>query len=198
MIKNNNSHILRKIAFRSLKAGKMRNIFIIITVAMSAALISGIAGFWAGHGKEEELTLASMQHVIYMNVTNEQISLLQNDERIEELTAYKQGRFFEKDGYSLCAGYFQKDVGRIKTPVSEISEGRYPEKKNEIVVDKSYMECIGKEPAIGAEISVTWLDGTAEDYIVSGYTDYKTSLKSSSCGARTWWQKWRLKKTSLK
>lgn len=173
MIKNNNSRVLRKIAFRSLKTGKMRNIFIIITVAMSAALISGIAGFSAGIEKEEERQLDGMQHVIYMNVSEEQMEALRNDGRSEDVMAYKQSGLFETDGYALCAGYFQKDTKNIKTLASEISEGRYPEKRNEVVVDKAYMECIGKKPVVGAELAVTWLDGNTENYIVSGYTELK-------------------------
>lgn len=178
MRKNNNSKIVRKIAFRSLKAGKMRNIFVMITIAMTAALISGLAGFSAGKEKEEEWQLASMQHVIYANITEEQIQSLNNDERMEEMVIYKLGKSFETDGYALNAGYFQNNGGRIKTSATEITKGHYPKKINEIVVDKAYMECLGKEAEIGAEIAVTWLDGTIENYVVSGYTDYKTTVKN--------------------
>lgn len=178
MIKNNNSKIVRKIALRSLKSGKMRNIFVIITIAMTAALISGLAGLSAGNKKEEERKLSSVQQVVYMNITDEQIENLQKDERIEEMVLYKSGSSFEADGYILNAGYFQNNTGRIKTPVTEISEGYYPEKMDEIVVDKAYMKCIGKEVEPGVDIAVTWLDGTTENYIVSGYTDYKTAVKN--------------------
>lgn len=177
MIKNNNSKIVRKIAFRSLRFGRMRNIFVIITIAMTAALISGLAGFSAGIEKEEERDLSSMQHVIYANITDEQIGSLQNDDRIEEMVVYKLGSSFEADGYVLNVGYFQNNTGRIKNPATEISEGHYPEKTDEVAVDRAYMECIGKEAKTGADITVTWLDGTCENYIVSGYTDYKTTTK---------------------
>lgn len=136
MIKNNNSRIARKIAFRSLKVGKMRNIFVIITIAMTVALISGLAGFSAGHQKEEDRKLSLMQHVVYADITDEQIKNLQKDERIEEMMIYKRGSSFDADGYILSAGYFQENTGRIKTSASEISKGRYPEKMDEIVVDK--------------------------------------------------------------
>lgn len=169
---------MRKIAFRSLKVGKMRNIFIIITVAMTAALISGIAGFAAGVEKEEERQLDSMQHVVYREVTDEQMKALRKDGRTEELAAYKQGVSFETDGYALCAGYFEAGTKIISTPATAISEGHYPQKVNEIAVDKAYMEQIGKEPVIGAEVAVTWLDGSTETYLVSGYTDYKTDVKN--------------------
>lgn len=178
MIKNNNNKIVRKVAFRSLKAGRMRNTFVIITIAMTAALISRLAGFAAADKKQEERELSYRQHVIYADVTDEQIENLQEDEHIEEMLIYKQDSFFEEDGYNLRAGYFQNGMCRISTPASEISEGNYPVKMNEIVVDKEYMECIGKEAEIGAEIAITWLDGTTENYVVSGYTDYKTGIKN--------------------
>ncbi|MCM1037940.1 MAG: FtsX-like permease family protein [Ruminococcus sp.] len=178
MLKNNNKKIVHKIAFRSLKAGKMRDIFVIITIAMTSALISGLAGFSVGNEKEEERALSAMQHVIYTNVTEEQIENLQNDERIEETVVYKRGSSFETDGCILSPAYFQNNTGRMKTFATAISKGHYPDKRNEIAVDKAYMEYIGKEAEIGEEITITWLDGTAEDYVVSGYTDYQTSSKS--------------------
>lgn len=58
MLKNNNGAILRKLTIRSLRSGKMRNLFIIITVALAAALISGLAGFAIGMDKKEERELA--------------------------------------------------------------------------------------------------------------------------------------------
>lgn len=173
MIKNNNAGIVRKIGFRSLKSGKMRNIFVVATVALSAALISGLAGFMLGIEKEEERQLDSMQHVFYMDVSDEQIEALRKDERTEDLVIDKQGKIFECDGYAIRAGYFPNEEHIIKTTVSEIIEGHYPEKINEIAVDKAYMECIGKEPVIGAEVEITWLDGMTESYVVTGYTDNK-------------------------
>lgn len=178
VIKNNNGKIVYKIAFRSLKAEKLRNLFVMITITMTAALISGLAGFSAGNKKEEERELSSMPHVIYANITDKQIENLRKDEHIEEMVIYKRSNSFETDGYVLNAGYFQNNTGRIDTLATEIKEGRYPEKMNEVAVDKAYMECIGKQAETGAGLTVTWLDGTTEHYIVSGYTDSKTTAKN--------------------
>lgn len=173
MIKNNNAGIVRKISFRSLKSGKMRNIMTVAAIALAAALISGLSGFTSGIEKEEERQLASMQHVIYMDVSEKQIEALRKDGRTEDLLTGKQGNIFECDGYTIRAGYFSNEEHIIKTAVSEIREGHYPEKINEIAVDKAYMAYIGKEPVIGAEVEITWLNGVTENYVVTGYTDYK-------------------------
>lgn len=169
VIRNNNGAVLGKLTMRSLKSGKMRNILIIITVALSAALISGLAGFSTGLQTEEERQLATMQHVIYMNVAPEQLTLLKEDGHTEDMLTYKQGQSYEVDNYLLSPQYFAQDSKIIAAPT--ITKGRMPEKMNEVVVNKGYMERIGMEAETGAEISVTWLDGSTEFYTVSGYTD---------------------------
>lgn len=171
MLKNNNSGILFRLTMRSLKSGRMRNIFIIITVALSAALISGLAGFSAAMDKSEERELATLPQVVYGDLNNEQIQNLKNDERIEDMILYKSGRTMDIDNYMIRASYYSEDGEIIQYVRSMITEGRYPEEMNEAAVSKNYMEKIGKEPVIGTEISITWLNGNTEKYIVTGFTD---------------------------
>lgn len=174
MLKNNNGKILRKLTMRSLKSGKMRNIFIIITVALSATLISGLAGFSAAMDKKEELELAVEPHVIYSDLNNEQVQSLGNDDRIEDIILYKQGRTMEVGNYVIRAAWYSEDGKIISYVRSKITEGRYPEKINEAAVSKAYMKKNGAEPIIGAEISVTWLDGNTEKFTITGYTDIES------------------------
>lgn len=68
MLKNNNKGIIRRLAVRSLRSGKMRNIFIMITVAISAAFISGLAGFSAAYDKNNERELAQQPQAEYRDV----------------------------------------------------------------------------------------------------------------------------------
>lgn len=171
MLKNNNSGILFRLTMRSLEAGKMRNIFIIITVALSAALISGLAGFSAAMNKSEERELATLPQVVYRDLNNEQMQTLKSDERIEDMVFYKNGSTMEIDNYTIRASYYSEDGEIIRYARSMITEGRYPEEMNEAAVSKNYMEKIGKEPVIGTEISITWMSGNTEKYIVTGFTD---------------------------
>lgn len=85
MLKNNNGAILRKLTIRSLRSGKMRNLFIMITVALSAALISGLAGFAFGMDKKEERDLDVSPHVLYTGLDSEQAALIGKDERVAEV-----------------------------------------------------------------------------------------------------------------
>ncbi len=85
MLKNNNGAILRKLTIRSLRSGKMRNLFIMITVALSAALISGLAGFAFGMDKKEERDLAVSPHVLYTGLDSGQAAALSKDGRVDEV-----------------------------------------------------------------------------------------------------------------
>lgn len=169
MIQNNNGRILRKLTLRGIRTGKSRNIFIIITVALSAALITGMALFSAAIERREELQMEQVQHVIYENVTPKQMEQMEKDERTECLVAYKQGKTMEVDNYMILPCYYEQKKTQIL--MTEIVEGYYPQTIGEIAVDKSYMRQIGKEPVLGEKLEFTWLDGTTEEFIISGFTD---------------------------
>ncbi len=171
MLKNNNGAVLRKLTMRSLKSGKMRNIFIIITVALSAALISGLAGFTLAMDKKENREFAVQPHVIYGDLSSEQVENLKSDENIEDIVRYKQGSSMEVENYEIRSVYFSDEGKIIESMRMNITEGRYPEKPNEAAVSKKYLKKLGIEPVIGAEFSVTWLDGTEETYTVAGLTE---------------------------
>ncbi len=177
MLKNNNGAILRKLTMRSLRAGRMRNIFIIITVALSAALISGLTGFALAMDKKEDRELAVQPHVIYGDLSNEQVEALKNDGSMEDIVRYKQGGSMEAENYEICPAYFSDEGKIIESMRLNITEGRYPEKPNEAAVSKEYLKKLGIGPVIGAEFSVTWVDGATETYTVTGLNDLESESR---------------------
>lgn len=177
MLKNNNGAILRKLTMRSLRAGKMRNIFIIITVALSAALISGLTGFALAMDKKEDRELAVQPHVIYGDLSNQQVEALKNDGSMEDIVRYKQGGSMEAENYEIRPAYFSDEGKIIESMRLNITEGRYPEKPNEAAVSKEYLKKLGIGPVIGAEFSVTWVDGATETYTVTGLNDLESESR---------------------
>lgn len=174
MLENNNGAILRKLTMRSLRAGRMRNIFIIITVALSAALISGLTGFALAMDKKEDRELAVQPHVIYGDLSNEQVEALKNDGSMEDIVRYKQGGSMEAENYEIRPAYFSDEGKIIESMRLNITEGRYPEKPNEAAVSKEYLKKLGIGPVIGAKFSVTWVDGATETYTVTGLNDLES------------------------
>ena len=177
MLENNNGAILRKLTMRSLRAGRMRNIFIIITVALSAALISGLTGFALAMDKKEDRELAVQPHVIYGDLSNEQVEALKNDGSMEDIVRYKQGGSMEAENYEIRPAYFSDEGKIIESMRLNITEGRYPEKLNEAAVSKEYLKKLGIGPVIGAKFSVTWVDGATETYTVTGLNDLESESR---------------------
>lgn len=147
----------------------MRNFFIILTVILSVSLLSGMTLVYKGKQKEEERELDKMQHVIYSELTNNQIDMLEKDNRIESMFLYKRGENLEVDNYIVAPYYFEMK----ETTMDSVTmvEGHYPTELYEIAVDKKYMEQIGQKAELGKKLSFTFLDGSVEEFTISGFTD---------------------------
>lgn len=169
MLENNNSKIINKLALSSLKSNKMRNFFIVFTVVLSVSLLALMSLFCSALIESNKKAVAKVQHVIYEQVNKGQFESLKKDKRVEYATLFKLGQSFEMAGHMIRPVYYDGNSKKIET--MKLSYGKLPEKENEIVLDKSYMEKLGRKANIGETISFTFLDGTTEKFIVSGYTD---------------------------
>lgn len=136
LIKNNNNGLIKKLAARSLKSAKMRNIFTLLTIVLSVALISGLALFVFGVRQTDKNQLEKMQHVLYENLSHSQAVQLQKDFRITDSVTLKSGIPSEVDDYTIQPLYVEQVQNTIDT--AKVAEGIYPEKLNEIAVDKAY------------------------------------------------------------
>ncbi len=172
---NNNKKVVSKLAKRSLSSSRTRNIFILITIVLSVGLLSGITLFYSGVNMKEQRQLDKMQHVLYSGVYEEQLEKLQKEEQIEDLLLFKGSKSMEMDQYVLAIYYYEQKESKIST--IEIAEGTYPEKINEIAVDKAYMKQIGKKAKLGETLSFSFLDGSEETFTISGFTDTKSQGK---------------------
>lgn len=167
--KNINKKLIHKIALRNFKEGKMKNIFIILAITLSIALLSGIVLFGLSTKEADKNEVESMQHVLYHNITYKQAEQLRNDSRISESMFFKSGSRTEIDNYVVIAAY----VEQVETSMSSIKiiEGNYPKEYNEVVVDKSFMRQLGRKAVLNDTLEITFVDGTTEELIISGFTD---------------------------
>lgn len=166
---NNNSSLIKRLALRSLKTGKMRNFFTLITIILSVALISGMALFVFGVRQADKNQLEKMQHVLYENLNPSQVAKLKADGQIADSVALKTGIRSEIDDYTIQPLYVEQAKTTIET--SKIAEGHYPEKIDQVAVDKAYMKHIGKEAKLGTTIKLQNFDGTTETFQICGFSD---------------------------
>lgn len=166
---NDTSTIIKKLAKNSLKSGKMRNILIVLTVSLSIALMSGLALYIASMQTANNRQLENLQQVFFYDITERQCNTLRQDNRISEMRVTKYGKRSEIENYVIWPMYIEQSEGKIQS--AKISKGQYPLAENEIAVDISYLERIGANIEIGDTISISFYDGTQENFVLSGLTD---------------------------
>ena len=135
---------------KSLRTGRMRNIFVSITIVLAAALLTAILMFVQGQRTETARQLTHAQQAGYYELTDEQVQTLASDERIAYQIRVKTGVLSDMDGFSVMPYYVSELSDEIR--VGELEEGAMPEKENEVAVQGAMLERMGIEPEVGSSI----------------------------------------------
>lgn len=169
MDQNNNSRILYRIAKNNLMAKKSSGIICLLTIYLVTTLISVISLFIQGQQTAEQRLLDRMQHVMYMDVTAQQLKSIASDEKVELCIPYKpSGKDFQTGRLKYSFSYVESCADKISTYVPVV--GVLPEKYNEVVVDKGFMEALGRECVPGASVTLD-TGGSSEEFVITGYTE---------------------------
>ena len=143
-------------------------------IAFAATLALSITLYLTGVQIQQDKILGNMQHVMYMDVQPEQLRAIESDERVEMCVPYKPlDTEFELESVNFSLVYYESVPTGIRTYT--VVEGRTPQAYNEIVVDKAFMDSLGKECVLGTELALD-LNGRSETFVVSGYTDDSYSV----------------------
>lgn len=197
---NNNRRLLFRLAKNNLLSKKLSAFFSALSILLAVLLVSTLSLYLMGYHFAEQQILEKMQHVIYMNVAAEQVEELGNDERTQLSIPYK---FSETDFQAGDAKYHYTFFGSHDWAIEtyQLAEGAVPEKYNEIVVDKTFIDALkksadpdsaaalenesasGSAPALenGGRIgsSVTLDTGSGmENFVITGLTE--NAIPSSS------------------
>lgn len=166
----NNKKTVKKMIFQmskqSLKASRLRNMFVMVTIALASALLTAILMFAAGQGQRVKNSLSYRPQVSYYNLTGEQVERLKKDERIACQIQVKTGIMSEMDGFDIVPYYVNELSDRIR--VGELESGRLPEDGNEIALQAEALKKMEIQPAVGSRVTFTFYDGSTETFTVSG------------------------------
>lgn len=168
---NNNFRYIRSLAWRSIRSSRMRNVFVILTIILSAGLLMGITLSVLGVRTEVERQVAKMQHIIYSGLDEEGLREMAQDERTSYVLGMKVGQSVEIDGNivqpaAFTASPMKAEGTQIETAIP--TEGKMPAAFNEVMISDSYCDQAGLAVKPGDTVTFTWLDKTAESYVVSG------------------------------
>lgn len=151
---------------RSLKASRMRNTFVMITIVLASSLLTAVLMFAAGQKQQDNIELSHRHQVTYYNLTGVQADQLENDDRIACQIRVKSGVLTEMDGFDVKPYYVSELSDQIQ--VGELESGKLPESVHEIAVQAALLQKMDAEPAVGSSVAFHFYDGSAETFTVSG------------------------------
>lgn len=151
---------------QSLKTSRMRNIFVMITIALASALLTGILSFAVGRQEQNRRELAHRQQVVYYNLTEEQAKALEEDERISSKIRVKTGVPTEMENYHLMPCYVSEMSDEIR--VGQLESGELPVRDDEVAVCGAMLRKMGLEGGVGSSVTFSFYDGSRETFTVSG------------------------------
>lgn len=150
----------------SLKASRMRNIFVMITIVLASALLTAIFMFAMGQNQRTKNALSHRQQVSYYNLTDEQVEALKKDDRIAYQIQIKTGILTKKDGFDIMPYYVSEMTDQIL--VAELESGTLPEEKNQIALQAAVLKKLGVAPVVGSKVTFTFYNKITETFTVSG------------------------------
>ena len=174
---NNNRRIIYRIAKSNLMGKKLYSFFSFLSIILSVTFVGTIILFLQGTQTAEKRMLDGMQHVMFMDVSEGQMKEIGADRRADVIVPYKDnGEVFRINDVKYKFLYMGSQTDKIQT--YRLSEGKEPEKYNEVAVNKHFMDNIGQECKIGGAI-VLDTGGTQEEFVVCGFTDNKNGMSVS-------------------
>lgn len=174
MDRNNNRGVVWRVAKSNLMGNKLHSFFTVLTIILAVSLISGLAMVQKSGEKEKQQILDTMQHVMYMNITEQQMDGLADDPQTDVLVPYKEGSEIKENAAKIYPFYIESHGSSIVTYTP--AEGRAPKQENEIAVDRQLLKDMGKEAKLGTELELSFTDEKRENFVVCGLVDRENQL----------------------
>lgn len=170
---NDTSTIVKKLANRSIKANRRRNIFVVITIVIATAMFSTMCLLASGI-TVSILSKATDFTAAYTKVPEDKVDLLAESPKFDKAGIHCRIPEREIDGNTLNFIYMDEkavELGNVKIA------GDLPEDENEIVVQKEYLKKLGLSASAGDTVSLNLGNGK-QDYTITGFA--KSPVQSST------------------
>ena len=159
---------INRLADRSIRADRRRNVFIMTTIALASCLIMVLALLvYGGTYQINQFYRGRFQAVVSI-AEPEQIAALTEDENIEQagLTLTMRFKSLQTGKERLNVTYYDETAFRMSS--FELIQGRLPEAETEIAIPSSYLEKKGIEAVLGQTISLDLGQNVPSVYTVCG------------------------------
>ena len=168
---NDTSAVIKKIAQKSIRFDKKKNLFclsaIVVAVAMIMMALLTVQNII--HQNQEEIK--GLHQGIYFDITQDDKEKLLNAEEVKSVGLSCNIKTIKEDTEEISLIYYDDTMFALIPDF----DGKYPEKANEIAVTDAFFINENKVPEINTTIQLN-LDGSLKEYTIVGiYHDENTS-----------------------
>ena len=169
---NDNRNVVSHLAKSSVKSNKLRNFFTVFAIVLSVSLLTVIGLYISGREVAEIRQVEKMQHVIYEAIEEDKALDMAQEDDVSVLIRMKSGVGIELGNKIVQPNYYDETPVKGKAGEITVNEmekgGKYPQQFNEVCVTREYCELVGVEPKTGNTVTITAIDGTTEEFVISG------------------------------
>lgn len=186
-MRNNNQEVVRRLSNRSFKKNKMRNIFALIAIMLTAMLFTTLLTLGAGELQiTQEQTMRQVgtrAHAGLKDVTMKQYEKITSHPLVKDCSYnILVGTATNQELIKRQTEIRYSEPRDLKFGFVRLKEGKLPEKENEIVIDTIVMDLLGLPHELGNKISLSYefMGRAVEDtFVISGwYEGDKVSMAS--------------------
>lgn len=173
MLTNNNKKIINQLSKANIKSSKMRNLFIGIVIVISVCMISVIASFT--YNASYQVKNSTKFHGTFQGITDSKIEEIQNHKDLENIGVYRPAGAFKNNDYSLNV-YYEDNTG-LDLQQGQVISGNFPQKENEIALEKPFLDKHFGGKQVGDTVSVSLRNSVSKemetkDFVISGILQF--------------------------
>jgi len=168
---NDTSAVIRKLSNARLKQHHFRNRLIGVIIFMAAAIMAFVSSY--AFNVTSEYAASTAYQGIFQNLSQENISLLTADPRIESVGVYQSVGMTEREN-GITMGIVCSDEAAMRLSNIKLMEGHMPQAADELLVEKGYIDALNLNAGIGDTISVHYRNQASRqletaDFQISGF-----------------------------
>lgn len=177
---NDTTAIINKLAKKSMQSEKRRNLMVIIAVTLSAFLICFAGTIATSMLQIQQKQIEDTYEATFTGVTDQDIEALKSVPEIARVGEYYiMGTENSKQGFNASFSYADAALMYTARNQMKLTEGKLPEKEDEIVISADWLSKYAPDVEIGETIRLD-TENFQGDYTVSGIIDAQGDEKSET------------------
>lgn len=171
---NDTGPVIKKLASRSIQTDKRRNLFVIVTIALAAALMAAIFCAGAGSDRKLEADIRGQYQAVVVNCDRDTIERLKDCPEVERW-GLSQNYGSARYGDSVLTVEYA-DANWMELGKKPSFTGTLPQAANEILVERAFLDYFEIPAEVGQSIEVDLGNGK-QTYTVSGIMDVENDSR---------------------